>query len=72
MKLGMDRDRYSMYLGHELGGMVKHYAGKKPEILLKVARAIQCMEPGEAAWRDAMGICAAPGKSLGLARKGRS
>ena len=50
MQLGINRDCYSMYVGHELGGMAKRYAKAKPEILVKVAKAIHYAEPVEAAW----------------------
>ena len=56
LELDINRDWYSMYVGHSLGGMAKHYAGKSASILRAVAERISYPEAIERAMRAACGL----------------
>ena len=56
LELDVNRDWYSMYVGHSLGGMAKHYAGKSAATLKKVAQAIKYPAPVERTLRAALEI----------------
>ncbi len=54
LELNVNRDWYSMYVGHSLGGMAKHYAGKSAASLRAVAKAINYPPKVERALRAAL------------------
>jgi integrase len=56
LELDVHRDWISMYVGHSLGAMAGHYAGKSNAILRAVAERIRYPDPIEQAMRAALGI----------------
>jgi integrase len=56
LELNINRDWYSMYVGHSLGGMARHYAGKSATILRAVAQGIGYPKRIEDTWRAALDL----------------